>query len=64
MNLGQEVKARFLTIPKDGTGRKETCEIRKGRVTYIHPGGRFVCVTTKILGGDVTEAFQLSEVIV
>lgn len=68
MKLGQQVKARFITIPKTVEGRSrsidDVCPIRSGTVTYIHPQKRFVCVTTHTGGGDVTETFRLCEVMV
>lgn len=40
----------------------ELCPMRTGRVTWVHPKGRFITVTTKTLGGDVTENFLPGEV--
>lgn len=66
MKIGQEVKARFLTLPTQcGQGKKvleDIYPIRSGIITYIHPRNRFVCVTTHTGGGDVTETFRLCEV--
>ena len=66
MTIGQTVNARFKTIPNllksKSTADEETYPIRTGKIVYIHPKGRFVTVTTKTLGGDVTENFLPGEV--
>lgn len=66
LKIGQTVKARFITIPQTVEGRKrtidDTCPIRDGVITYIHPQNRFVCVTLHTGGGDITEAFKPWEV--
>ena len=66
MKIGQTVEAQFKTLPveraKSEQSSVELCPIRRGRVTWIHPKGRFITVTTKTLGGDVTENFLPEEV--
>ena len=36
--------------------------VQTGKIVYIHSKGRFVTVTTKTPGGDVTETFRPGEV--
>lgn len=66
MTIGQTVEARFKTIPNllksKSTADEETYPIRTGKIVYIHPKGRFVTVTTKTPGGDVTETFRPGEI--
>lgn len=66
MKIGQTVEAKFKTLPveraKSEQSSVELCPIRRGRVKWIHPKGRFITVTTKTLGGDVTENFLPGEV--
>lgn len=68
MEIGQAVKARFLTLPSpymdDKKNTRKDFPIRAGVVTFVHPKNRFVCVTTRAGGLDVTEAFSPLEVIV
>lgn len=63
LEIGQAVRARFITIPQAAEGRKrtidDTCPIRDGTVTYIHPQNRFVCVATQ---RGITEAFKPFEI--
>ena len=58
MKIGQTVRAKFKTLPveraKSERSSVELCPMRTGRVTWVHPKGRF--------GGDVTENFLPGEV--
>lgn len=65
--LGQSVKAKFLTIipasETRGTGHADyKLPFRDGIVTYIHPNDRYVCVSTLTPQGYLTEAFKPWEV--
>lgn len=66
MKIGQTVEAKFKTLPveraKSERSSVELCPVRRGRVAWIHPRGRFITVTTKTLGGNVTENFLPGEV--
>lgn len=66
MKIWQTVEAKFKTLPveraKSEQSSVELCPIRTGRVTWVHPRGRFISVTTTTLGGDVTETFRPGEV--
>lgn len=66
MKIGQTVRAKFKTLPveraKSERSSVEMCPMRTGRVTWVHHKGRFITVTTKTLGGDVTETFLPGEV--
>lgn len=66
MKIGQAVEAKFKTLPveraKNEQSSVELCPMRTGRVTWVHPKGRFITVTTKTLGGYVTENFLPGEV--
>lgn len=66
MKIGQTVRAKFKTLPveraKSERSSVELCPMRTGRVTWIHPKGRFITVMTKTLGGYVTENFLPGEV--
>lgn len=66
MKTGQTVEAKFKTLPveraKSEQSSVELCPMRTGRVTWIHPKGRFIAVTTHTKGGDVTENFLPGEV--
>lgn len=66
MKIGQTVEAKFKTLPveraKSERSSVELYPIRRGRVAWIHPRGRFIAVTTHTKGGDVTENFLPGEV--
>ena len=66
MKIGQTVEAKFKTLPveraKSEQSSVELCPIRRGRVAWVHPCGRFITVTTQTKGGDVTENFLPGEV--
>ena len=66
MKIGQTVEAKFKTLPVEGAEWEwagvELRPIRRGRVAWIHPRGRFITVTTHTKGGDVTENFLPREV--
>ena len=66
MKIGQTVRAKFRTRPveraKSEQSSVELCPMRAGRVTWVHPKGRFITVTTRTKGGDVTENFLPGEV--
>lgn len=66
MKIGQTVEAKFKTLPVERARSErssvELCPIRRGWVAWVHPKGRFITVTTKTLGGDVTENFLPEEV--
>lgn len=46
MKIGQTVRAKFKTLPveraKSERSSVELCPMRTGRVTWIHPKGRFI----------------------
>ena len=66
MKIGQTVEARFKTLPVERAKRErssaEMCPLRRGQVAWVHPRGRFITVTTRTKGGDVTENFLPGEV--
>ena len=66
MEIGQEVKARFETIPALTDGMHPTKDqlypIRRGEVVYIRPRGRYLNVKIETAGGPVVENFRLCEV--
>ena len=66
MKIGQTVEAKFKTLPveraKSEQSSVELCPVRRGRVAWGHPRGRFITVTTRTKGGDVTENFLPGEV--
>lgn len=66
MKIGQTVEAKFKTLPveraKSEQSSVELCPLRRGRVAWIHPRGRFITVTTQTKGGHVTENFLPGEV--
>ena len=66
MKIGQTVRAKFKTLPveraKSERSSVELCPVRRGRVAWVHPRGRFITVTTRTKGGDVTENFLPGEV--
>lgn len=66
MKIGQTVEAKFKTLPveraKSEQSSVELCPVRLGRVAWVHPRGRFITVTTRTKGGDVTENFSPGEV--
>lgn len=65
MEVGQRVRARFITLPdQNASGHKKEYiyPIRVGYVAWIHPEGRFVRVKTKVRGGIVAETFRPWEV--
>lgn len=66
MKIGQTVEAKFKTLPveraKSEQSSVELCPVRRGRVAWIHHRGRFITVTTRTKGGDVTENFLPREV--
>ena len=66
MKIGQTVDAKFKTLPveraKSERSSVELCPLRRGQVAWIHPRGRFITVTTRTKGGDVTETFRCGEV--
>lgn len=66
MKIGQTVEAKFKTLPveraKSEQSSVELCPVRRGRVEWVHPRGRFITVTTRTKGWDVTENFLPGEV--
>lgn len=66
MTIGQQVKARFQTIPalaeESHPNKDKIYPIRGGEIVYIHPKGRFGTVRTSVAGGEVTETFRPCEV--
>lgn len=66
IEIGQEAKARFQTLPalceRGKKSQDDVYPVRSGIITYIHPQNRFACVTTHTGGGDITEAFKPWEV--
>lgn len=68
MTVGQQVRARFRTVPvlvEQGRQSDENLyPFRQGTVVWIHPKGRFIAVQTHTAGGDWTETFRPWEVTV
>ncbi len=66
MTIGQQVQARFKTIPalaeESHPNKDKIYPIRGGEIVYIHPKGRFIVVRTRVAGGEVAEAFRPCEV--
>ncbi len=66
MEIGQRVRARFLTVPqmveKERAKEKDIYPIRLGEIVWIHPKGRLVSVKTTVRGGQITETFRPWEV--
>lgn len=66
LELGQAVRARFQTLPSIGEPtrktKEESCPVRDGTATFVHPQNRFACVTTYTSRGPITECFRPNEV--
>ena len=64
INIGDELqlipKTFYNTENVDGTNHYPKKPL-PGKVTYIHPKGRFIIAEFKLGGGTVKESFKLSE---
>lgn len=63
MQKGDEIRARFMTLPGEypgsGANDEKRFPVRKGTVVYVHPAGRYIVAEC----GGVRETFFPEDII-
>lgn len=63
MQIGDAIRARFMTLPSEypgsGANDEKRFPVRKGTVVYVHPKGRYIVAEC----GGVRETFFPEEVV-
>ena len=62
LEIGLEVVRTPQTIFEEGARGKAIRRLMRGRVTYVHPRGRFHVVAFEVCGKTIKETFQGVEV--
>lgn len=57
MQKGDEIRARFMTLPSEypgsGANDEKRFPVRKGTVVYVHPKGRYIVAECGGVRGDI-----------